>query len=280
MAITGGIKFFADNALLYDAGGSCVASSGTVVENNCIDKLSYTYWTSVGSNDSTVETLTLTFGSATLTRLLLLDHNWKQFTVQYWNGSSFVDFTSVVGLDGALGGGISESGFADDSAYYEFDAITTTIIKITVTKTQTVNAQKYIATIIATTELATLQGYPTVDPVTYMRNARTMQMLSGRVKIVKQPEVFQATISFKNYPVLTYGADVDAIRTLVTRETPFHMWLCGGRRGSTYFSYPIKGWGLKDCPRVQIDSDFASTWSSNIYKNGQNLGDLVFTEHV
>lgn len=280
MAITGGIKFFADNPALTDNGGSVSSiTSGSVVQNYLIDKLAYTYWTSVGSTDLIVETIVLLFTSTTITRLLLLDHNWKQYTVKYWNGAAYVDFSSVVGLDGSLVGGISETTFADDSSYYEFASVTTTRLQITVTKTQVANAQKYIATIFPTSELSTLSGYPQAS-FTLDRLARTSQMLSGRVRIVKQMEVAQISLSFQNYPVLTYGADIDAILTLIDRETPFYAWLCGGRRGSNYFSYAIRGWRLRDCFRMQIDSAFAANWTQGLYKSGQNLGDLVLSEHV
>lgn len=278
--ISGGIKFFSDNPALSENGGSISsATSGSVASANILDKLSYTYWTSVGSNDTTTETIVIAFPNATISRLLLLDHNWKQYTVKYWNGFSFVDFAAVSGLDGSISV-ISESTFADDSSYYEFTQITTTQIQITVTKTQSANAQKYLATFFPTAEIGTMSGFPKVDPVNFTRTPRTSQMLSGRVKIVKQPQTVSITLGFANYPVLSYGADVDLVLSLVDSEIPFYIWLCGGRRGSNYFSYQIRGWDLKNCYRVQIDSDVALTWTDNLYKSGQNLGSLVFTEHV
>jgi len=279
--ISGGVKFFAENPAL-SANGGIVASvtSGSTVALNLIDKLAYTYWTSVGSNDATTETIVLSFTSTTITRLLLLDHNWKSYTVKYWTGAAWADFTSVVGIDGALGGGIVETAFADDSSYYEFAAVTTTQIQITATLTQVANAQKYIASVFPTSELGTLAGYPTVDSATQARNARTTKMLSGRVNIVKQAAVFSVVLRFQSYPVNGYGADLDLMLTLIDREIPFYIWLCGGRRGSKYFSYPVRGWRLRDCYRVQIDSDFAASFSANLYKSGQNLGDLLFQEHV
>jgi hypothetical protein len=500
MPITGGIKFFDENPALYDNGGGVSASSGQVVANNCIDKLRSTFWTSVGSNDTTAETLTISFGSSTISRLLLLDHNWKDFTAKYWNGSAFADFTSVIGLDGSvpstplyavmqssvgpisvidygssafnpnytdswtvsawlytdlvyapsilnsrvsgstnkglsilvntngsisvvlahdvagvalisintsadlipantwkhvavtysgngaasgfkvyvdgnqvstttlfdtLGGlstvsttatqttdlsgfftnlaifknhvensgriadlfgvgrngdlsglssysdlsywyrlrgnandskgahnattidvsygpeyGIVETAFADDTSYYEFDPVTTTQLQIVINKTQVADAEKYIATVFPTTELYTLSGYPKVTGATLSPNARAIQMLSGRNRIIKQPQAFSVTLGFSNYPVLTYGADIDAMLGLIDRETPFYIWLCGGRRGATYFSYAVRTWRLKDCYRVQTDSQFSAEWTANLYKSGQNLGELLFTEHV
>lgn len=279
MAITGGVKIFDDNVALYEAGGGVVASTGAVIQNNIIDKLSYTYWRSVGSSDATTETLTITFGSSSISRILLLDHNWKNYTVQYWNGSAWTHFASVVGLDGSKSN-ITETAFADDSSYYEFTPVTTTRIKITINTTQTANAEKYLATVMVTNEIGTFSGYPKIETPTFSRNPRTSQMLSGRKKIVKQISVFSVTLTFKNYPVLGYGADSDLMFSLFDRETPFYVWLCGGKRGSNYFSYSEPGWRLKDCYRVQTDTDITSEWTDNLYKSGQNLGSIVFSEHV
>lgn len=279
MSIGGGIKFFGDSPALSDNGGSISVSTGSVSANYAIDKLPYTYWTSVASNDTTAETITLTFISQAITRILLLDHNWKDYTVKYWNGSAYTHFSSVVGMDGSMTN-ITETVFADSSSYYEVASVTTTKIQIIVNKTQVANAQKYIASIMPTTELGTLSGFPTINPVAITRTSRTMQMLSGKVKIVKQPKSVKITLGFQNYPVLSYSADFDVITSLIDRELPFYIWLCGGRRGSTYFSANMWGFRLQDVYRVQLDSDYSSNWTDNIFRSGQNLGDLVFQEHV
>lgn len=281
MSITGGIKFFEKNYCWLDNGGSISASSGVVVQNNAIDKNPLSYWTSVASNDSTTETLTLTFPSSTLTRVLLIDHNWKQYTVKYWNGSAFTDFTNVVGLDGALGGGISETTFADPASYYEFSSVTTTQLQVTVTKTQTVNAQKYINTIVGTLEIGTFVGYPTVS-LNVSRNQRALSMLSGRKKIVKSNQSIQIALGFSTYPASSVGSpDLDIMMTLLDRDTPFLTWLCGGRRGSNYFKYAnLRGFRLIDLIYTQVNADYAEAFTNNIYVGTVELGSIVLEEHV
>ena len=162
MAITGGIKFFDKSKTLFADGTTIVAGvSGDPSAEFTIDRNRLSYYRSVGSNDTITETLTITLPSAqTIDRILILDHNWKEFTIKY---DSATDFTSVVGLDGALGGGISETVFADGTAYYEFDSVSvTSTIEIAITKTQVANAQKFVNQIIGTTEIGTLVGYPVV----------------------------------------------------------------------------------------------------------------------
>ena len=63
MAITGGIKFFNENKI---RNGNAVGSSGTASAKYSLDLDVDTYWRSVGSNDSTTETLTVTFDTTTI----------------------------------------------------------------------------------------------------------------------------------------------------------------------------------------------------------------------
>lgn len=276
--ITGGVKFFDDSPALLANGGTASVTSGTVVGDNMIDKLRTTHWRSVGSSDVTTETIVLTFVSTIINRLLFLDLNWKGFVIKYWNGSAWTHFTSVTGIDGAMTN-VTETAFADDSCYYEVASVTTTGIQITITTTQTANEEKYLGTALPCYELGTLTGFPLVAPY-FDPRARVTEMLSGLVDIEKQTQVFSCTLTFENYPVKDYGADVGLMLTLIDRENPFYIWPCGGHRGSTYFSYAMRGWRLQDCFRVGTDSGIAAQWAGNLYKSGLSPGDILFRGHV
>lgn len=267
---TGGIKFFLKSKCLFADGSDMVASSGDSSSPYALDRNPVTYWRSVSSNDLTVETLTLTFAeSITIDRLLLVDHNWKQFTVKYFSGAAYANFAGVVGLDssGAL---ISETTFVDDTAYYEFTPVTTTSIQITVTKTQVANAEKYINQIIFTESLGTLVGYPQITGVEIDRNIRKKDMLSGKVLIQKSEESAKIDLNFANYPA-SLSADIDLIFSLHDKEENFMIWLCGGRRGTNYFKKQIRGFRLKDVYTVQLTKTLKAHYSNNIYKNTVNF---------
>jgi len=126
MAITGGIKFFDKNKADSLTGAMAIASSGDPSAGFILDRNNFTVWRSVGSDDTTTETITVTLSSSqTFNRLFLLRHNFKEFTVKYWNGFSFVNFVNVVGINGIATSGISETVYALGSSYYEFDSVTT-----------------------------------------------------------------------------------------------------------------------------------------------------------
>lgn len=278
MPITGGMKYFKRSKSLLADGATMIGSTGVGAEDNALDKNRFSFWRSVGSSDSTTETLTLSLPSSqTIDRLFLVDHNWKDFSVTY--GSTPTAFTSVVGIDGALGGGIVETAFADDTAYYEFDAVTTDTINIEVTKTQVADQEKYLNQIIVTEELGTLEGFPVIRSVRRSRNERTKKMLSGRVLVQKSEETMSVRLGFKNYPA-SLASDITLMtETLFDIEDDFLVWLCGGRRGSTYFKNQMAGFKLRDVLSVQYGADLAQTYSKNVFQNTVNFN-VSLLEHV
>lgn len=271
MSITSGIKFFQTSQCLNVNGSTASATNGSSTANYALDRNPFTYWYTVGSSDVSTETYTITLASpATINRILLLDHNFKQYTIQYFASAAWHNFTNVVGLDGSVSG-ISETIFADNSSYYEFDSVTATSIKLTVTKTQLANQDKQLSQFIITNEIGTFMGFPQVKSVTVDRNSKVKKTLSGRFSIQKADETAAFSLSFKSYPSsIIYNVDIDLLMALHDQDTPFLVWLCGGRRGSTYFNYTLRGFRLKDVYQMQIDKAYKLSYTESIYKNSLN----------
>jgi hypothetical protein len=279
MSITGHVKFFEPSQCLAVNGATITASSGNSSSGYMLDRNPDTRWRSVSSDDTTTETITITFASSAISRLLFLDINWKQFTVKYNSGGTWTDLAAVAGLDSSGGSAISETVFADDTAYYEFTEVTTTGIQITVTKTQTANQEKYCAQMIATSEIATLLGWPIISSVQADRSIRKQKTLSGKVSVIKSLESVAINMDFENYPSSsTYNADMDVIMELHDREDPFIVWLCGGRRGS-YFGYILRGFRLRDAITMQISEALDLSYTNSIYKGSLNAS-VKFEEHI
>lgn len=257
MAITGGIKFFEKSKCLSKDGATIVASSGDSASAYMLSMNRYFRWDSVGSDDTTTETITITFPSTTISRLCITDHNLKDFSVTYGAGASA--FANVVGIDGATSG-IAETAFTENTAYYEFDSVTTTQLNISATKTHIVDAQKYINMIIATEEIGTLAGYPEIKANT-SANEKRAKTNSGRYKTQKGYEVFEAKLESE----YTSQDDIDIFNTLFEAQEPFLIWPCGARYGVSNFSVDIKNWRLKDIYQVQTFSSINTDWRGGIY---------------
>lgn len=265
MAFAGGIKIFETNKALYKDGASVTVSTGSASKNYMLDRNPFTVWRSVGSNDSTTETITITLPSLMyIDRLALIGHNFKDFDIQWqtfivgtWN-----DFTSVVGLDGSLGS-INHTTYDKSVAYYEFDSVQTQSIRIRADKTQIVDAEKYLNSVIVTTIIGTMSGFPIVQPLA-RRNSKVQDMLSGRKSVSKSIETFSCAIDFAGYPT-AYTADLQLMYTLTDRDEPFQVWVCGGNFGSPYFGHTLRGFRLQDFITMHVTADPEQSYQNNIY---------------
>lgn len=271
MSITGGIKFFSRPVSYFSDGEiTATASTGDALVSRALDRNRVTYWRSNGSDDTTTETITITWDTAqTFDRIALIDHNWKEYNVKYLSGVSYVHFASVVGIDGAQAN-ISETTFADDSSYYEFTQVTTTSIQIEVVKTQTADDEKYLNQCVVTSELGTLVGYPDISGVEFSRNEKSKRMLSGKQLTLKSEEFFKCTLNFKTYPA-KLSDDIDLMASLFDMEETFLVWLCGGRRGSGYFKKQLRGFRLRDMFSMQTQGTFNPDYTANVYVSSVNF---------
>jgi len=272
--ISGGIKFFEQSKNLFKDGASIIASSGDAGGKFAIDQNTITKWRSSGSTDSITETLEITLSAtSTINRILLTDHNLKEFTIKYDVAGVFTDFTNVLGLDGALGGGISETVFADDTAYYEFDSVTTDKILISMTKTQVADQEKFINQVVSTLELGTLDGFPRIRRLELNRNLRSNKVISGKKLITPSEQSFRVRLEFRNYP-RSLEADITLIFDLSKRDDAFLVWICGGRRGVDFHGtngFQLDGYGLKDLFQVSFERALAPAYSKNVFSNSVNF---------
>ena len=257
MTITGGIKVFEKSDCLFKDGAEAVASSATDSANYMLSMNKYLRWDSIGSDDTTSEDITITFDSTTFSRLFLVSHNLKEFTITYGAGSTA--FTNVVGIDGTKSG-ITETVFSENTSYYEFDAVTTTQINISALKTQVADDEKYITLVAVTTEMGTFEGYPQVTPMTDA-NEKRAQVQTGKYITQKSFETFNAKISQEH----TSQEDIDLLNTMYERQQPFLLWLCGGKYGTANFSVEFKNWRLQDLYQVQTYGPVETRFRSNVY---------------
>jgi len=276
MTITGGIKFFERSSALYKDGTRAVCDYDSSAANNILTNNQRVYsQTSSANSDAVTVTWTVTFsGDKTIDRIILNRHNFKSFTVQYDVAGTPTDFTNTVGLDGATASGnIAETAFSDETAYYEFDSVTTSIITITATATQTANQEKIIYNLFTTAELGTLEYPPQITALPFTRNPRQSANLSGLANIQKGFETVAFSLSFESHPS---QSDMDLLTTLHDRDLSFLVWLCGGKRSTSDFRYQVKGYRLRDIYNMQTPGPISPYFPGSIYVNApSNSIDLV-----
>lgn len=258
-----GIKFFEKNKALFADGSTCVASTNTDDDDLILGVNKYFRWTSIGSDDVTPETLTITLPAAVqISRIFLINHNFKNFTIKYDNGSP-TDFTGVTGLDNYSDSKIEETAFERNTAYYAFTPVTTDTIIITANTTQVVDAQKYLTQFVTTEELGTLTGYPDMKGITLDRNDQRAEAISGRMHIQKGYETAKFQLSLKTYPL---QSDIDILDDLHDMEDSFLAWLCGA--DPDQFTLEQRGFRLEDLYQMKIDKAMKNSFDKNVYVLG------------
>ncbi len=275
MAITGGVKYFEKSKSLYGDGASGTASTGNDSVIHLLTSNEETFYRSVGSDDTTTETINISLSATSdIDRIFVRDINWKQFTIQYKTGGVFTDFTNVTSIKNSTPAtGISVTDWDQDTAYFEFDSVSTNEIEITILKTQTTNQEKYANQFIATEEIGTFVGFPIIKDITQDRNTKLKKTLSGKYSLQNTLEVLEYSIQFANYPVSdeVYHADLDLVMTLNDLDEGFLVWLCGGKFGSTKFKYTLRGFRLKDIKQMKIKTKFKTSYLDSIYINPVDL---------
>jgi hypothetical protein len=298
MSITenSGIYFFTDSKCLGRDGASCVASSGTLSQDYILNFNKAFVWQSSGSDDTTTETLTITFPSTqTINSLFLINHNFKKFKITYNSGNNFTnvktaniyDIGAFADEDGAIFTDNDSNYFTDgeddfstttqeiyfedynkNTAYFEFDSVSVSTIEITIYTTQTADAEKTLNIFSAQEIIGNFSnsGLDQNNPnINY--NEKQYNNILNKPFIRKGIETFSCSI---RVPYAFTQADVDLIETLQDREEPFMVWLCGGKQGNNYFRVNAKPYRLEDVYRVQNVRNSSPSFNQNIYVTGYN----------
>jgi len=272
--ITGMIKILYQN-YLTNYTNTITASSGSTGTANLTDLDRITRWASIGSSDIITEYIEVEFNSTkTITRMLLLDMNFKDFHVFYWDGSGWADFANVwttIATDrGAVYGTaiygtdvysanldvIADSDNADDSRYFEFDSVSTTKVRIECTSTIVANAEKYMYELYIGTEVGTfiedLTSAPnSVNPIRSDVNAIYSKKSNGGTIRYERSDKYAAKFVVKE---LLESADRTIMNTMYDYGQ-FAFLPCGA------VPYTERGMRMKDFYHVVIEGNEQAEFS-------------------
>lgn len=261
MSMTGGVSFFENSYARFKDGASIMASSNQNDAKYCLQHSERYYrWQSVGSDDVTAETLTISLPVAkTISRIFLIGHNFRNFNIRYGSGN---DFTNIRGLDGHKTA-LNEDAYERDTAYYEFDPVLIDTITIEINTTQSTDAEKYLTSFIVTNEIGTFRGFPDTKDLDLDRNESEQKGVGGALRILKSREMAKLKLKLSYYPL---QEDIDLISVLQERDDPFFVWPNGGRPNQ--FRLVQRGWRLSDLYLMQVSGPLQVGYARNIYVLG------------
>ena len=262
------------NNYLIDFGNTITALSGSASLTNLTDLDRSTAWQSQSSSDAITELIEIEFDDAQdLDRLMLIEMNFKDFHVWYWDEAAWADFTNVyTNIDSAVsdytyegagvtyGGagvvygtgitGIVDSDNSLSTRYFEFDSVNTTKIRIECTYTITANDEKELNELYLGEEIGTFVQDLTSKPCKYRpvrsdtRSTYRTKSNGGTIKY-ERGDKYRTKISVKE---LLNSAD-QTIYYAMFDQGQFAILPCGG------VPYTERGWRLQDFYHVVIKGD-------------------------
>lgn len=212
-------KIFTKNYVNSD--DTFVVSSGSAAIANAYDRDKLSQWSSSGANsDSTPVTIEVDFfeGTVAIARtfdtIILINHNLKNYTVDYWNGTAWVNIITTTADVTPVA-----------TLYNSFGSIGATKIRIVMNSTQTANLEKVIGEIVC----AALQLDMGIDlstySVTYRQKVKSLLMGDGSMHqalVFWSPyrsEKYEAKVGFENLSL----SNVASLAAIKEAGAPF-LW--------------------------------------------------------
>jgi hypothetical protein len=253
--MSGQIIFFEKNKADFSYSSvRATASESTDYAVNVLNRNNTTAWITTGSLDSNNTTLTIdTADTKLISDILLIKHNFKAFTLKYWDGFTYQDFSPA----------INETTNTKESNYFEVEAVSTNKLQLTILGTQVPDSDKFLYQFIATEKLGRLTGWPIIKSPTISRNRKTNQMLSGKMNVFENVGNFSVTLRFNSF---SSDADLTLVEELYNQVDGFLVWPCGGNEAQ--FRTARQGYRMIDIFLMKPIDEYTPEYNKGIYKSG------------
>ncbi len=213
-------------------------------------------WVTTSSTDAENTTFEVDWENArSVTDIILVKHNFKSFTIEYWDGAAYQAFTPA----------ISPTTTAIDVSSFQVAAVATKKIRITIHSTQVVDAQKYLYQFIATTRLGQFTGWPIIKPKV-SQNLKTTRMLSGKLSVTQNVGYTAFEMGVSNWAI---QEDITLIEKLYFWVESFLVWPGGGN--SSQFRIASKPFRTEDIYLMRMTGDYQPARASGLYQAGLNI---------
>ena len=262
--------FFRKSFCDYDYAEATVTGSdsgantnpGTVDSGNTLglilDRSNLSGWGTTGSVDADDTQLVIAFGdSGTIDSVLLVNHNFGSFLLEYWTGAAWADF------------GVEQTGLTDNTTLVQVSVAVQTIkMRLTIYGTQVADSDKFLSQFIATQQIGQLAGWPVIQKPTLGRNIQVQPMLSGKSLVVQNLGMYSATLKAECWSDPT-GADLAILEQLYESAEGFLFWPCGGNQ--TQFRTIRQGYRKQDIFLCRCANEFQPEWYQGLYMSGMNI---------
>lgn len=253
--MAGQIIFFEKNRCDFSNESLVItATQANTYVNYLSDRSTDTAWMTTSSVDA--DNTTITFDMVDeyeLTDLILVKHNFKAYTLKYWNGSAYVNFSTP----------IAETTNTLETTRHSFTKVATTKLQLIIQGTMVANSDKRMFEFIATKLIGQLEAWPVINDPVVSRNKQKSTMLSGKRSVRENIGFFSCKLQVK---ILRSDADLDIIETLYDSNNGFLVWLCGGV--TSQFSSVRKGYRKEDLFLMKCEDEYKPEFYKGLYQSG------------
>lgn len=217
------VKFYEKNLIDVDVSGVTITVTDATATNNGQDFVDFlrnrnndTFWATTDSNDAANTQIDIDTGELNeIDRIILVKHNFGAFTIQYWDGGAFVDFSTP----------INETTNTDSTTEFVFNQVQTDQIRIIITGTQVADEDKNLHQLLICKSIGQLEGYPQIRKPTISQNKSSTTLLSGKQYIATQRGSFSVDMQVRNYNI---DADIDIFETIYFSLRGVLVWINAG----------------------------------------------------
>jgi len=236
------------DAIAFDTGQSIV--------NFIRDGSNNTAWVTTDSTDAANTQLDVDMTDERDIDRIIMMHNFEDFTIQYWNGVSFVDFSNI----------INQAGVAVGTQYFSFDQVTTSRIRLIITKCQGgADIDKKLRQFILTEDIGILVGEPNISKLRINKVRRNTRMVSGKFNRVKRSGATEATLELMP---TTNANDVSLFQTIFDSDDGILFSFIGGDETG---HLDLQGFRLEDVYLMGALNDLDSAYNEGFFTHGKGF---------
>lgn len=264
-----GIKFFRKNIIdltnplvTVTVTDSVATDTGNDFTSLMRNRNNNSGWGTTGSSDAGTTTMVIAFGETrSFTTIHLIGHNLKSYTLKYWNGSAWTDFSTA----------IAPTTNTATTTYYTFTEVSSTQLQLIINGTVVANADKYLKQFIVSEILGTLSIEPEIQPQ-WDKDRKLTKFISGKSYVAKSVGAFNVRIKMKS---ASNSTDLTLVETLFASYEGFLVWLGGG--DESQFESVREGYRLQDIFLMDISNEYDVAYVESRWYHGLPI-DLKLVE--
>lgn len=258
------IKWFDKNYIDIDNPDPTITITDSVATNTgqdyvdfMINRKNTSGWKTTDSTDAANTQIDVDLvDEYSVNRILIIGHNLKAFTIQYFNGSIYTDFSTPV----------NETTNTKTTNEFSFNTVTTSKIRIIVTGTQVVDDEKEIKQLIITSSIGQFTGWPQIKKTTIGKNKKRSRLLSGKTLVTTQVGYFACDLSVENWNI---DNDLAILEEIYFSFNGVLMWINAG--DDDQFSRTNFGYRGEDIYLVKPTNEYTPEFYKSYYRSGVKL---------